>query len=339
MPAPRKGRGGTVIAVGVGVMVLAAACLLAGVLARAVVGAGLASEGPVGDIPPDYLSAYRVAASRFELEPDGWSYLAAIGKVESDHGRSTAAGVRSGQNFHGCCAGPMQIHNGFGSGGGTWRAYRTDGDGDRRLDIYDPDDAIATAARYLRANGAPADWRAAAFAYNHAAWYVDQVVEQAAKYRRAAQRPTAVLPAAGETWLADIPGFPGERCDARIVPEVVVLARAYGIRVTDCYGHGHAVRGEHPLGLAIDAVPADGDWRRTEALARAAGWMPTCASHGCPDAGPFRVVLYNGYPGHGDPRHTSRPHLHVSWRHGPAAPFTRAPWVQSVLVPATAYPR
>ena len=314
---------------------LAIACLVVGALASAVVGPS--PSGRVADIPPDYLAAYTSASRRFELEPDGWSYLAAIGKVESDHGRSTTPGVTSGQNAHGCCAGPMQIHNGFGSGGGTWGQYKTDGDGDGRLDIYDVHDAVATGARYLRAAGAPADWPSALYAYNHADWYVEQVADQAAAYRRASQLPVSPD---SSTWLAPLPGFPGERCDARIVPEVVALVTAFGLHVNDCYGGApHALNGEHPLGLALDLVPRDGDWRRTDALARAAGWTPSCASSGCPQAGPFRVVLYNGFPGHGDPRHTARPHLHVSWRHGPAAPFTRAPWVQPVLLPATPSPR
>lgn len=123
--------------------------------------------GRVPGIPPAYLAAYGQAAQRFELGPLGWSILAGIGEVESDHGRSTAPGVNSGQNFHGCCAGPMQIHNGFGTGAGTWGAYAVDGNADGRLDIYDIADAAPTAARYLRASGAPGDWTRAVFAYNH----------------------------------------------------------------------------------------------------------------------------------------------------------------------------
>jgi hypothetical protein len=321
------GRAIVIVAV-VTTAVLGVACLGAAMLAGAVARTP-PSDGPsaVGDIPGEFLAAYRAASARFELGPDGWSYLAAIGEIESDHGRSTAPGVRLGQNAYGCCAGPMQIHNGFGTGGGTWGAYATDGDGDGRTDIYAPADAIATAARYLRANGAPHDWPRAIFAYNHASWYVDDVLARARAYRRAA---SAVAP--GAPWLADLPSFPGERCDARIVPEVERLARAYRLRVSDCFGGApHEIGGEHPLGLAVDWVPADGNWDRTMRLARDAGWRSACAAAGCPGAGPFRVVLYNGFPGHGDPAHSSRPHLHVSWAHGPARPFSRAPWVRLVL--------
>ena len=40
---------------------------------------------------------------------DPW-ILAAIGKIETDHGRSTLPGIRfPTTNTHGCCAGPMQM--------------------------------------------------------------------------------------------------------------------------------------------------------------------------------------------------------------------------------------
>jgi membrane-bound lytic murein transglycosylase B len=83
--------------------------------------------------------------------------------------------VRSGVNAYGCCAGPMQfnIRNGPPS---TWDGFGVDGDGDVRCSPYDPEDAIPAAARYLRAAGAPGDYRAALFAYNQADWYVAQVL-------------------------------------------------------------------------------------------------------------------------------------------------------------------
>src|ERR671934_17033 len=43
----------------------------------------------VADIPADYLSLYQQAAARFGID---WAVLAAIGKIECDHGSSQAAG-------------------------------------------------------------------------------------------------------------------------------------------------------------------------------------------------------------------------------------------------------
>lgn len=120
----------------------------------------------------------------------------------------------------------------------------------------------------------------------------------------------------------DVSAVPGMQCDARIVPNVVYLARRFGILVTSCYdATGHEATGEHPLGAAIDASPRDGDWGRTMRLAQAVGWRPSCAASAvAPECArpPFRFVGYNGYPNHGDPLHCvpciGGPHIHLSWR-------------------------
>src|SRR5919199_3616006 len=67
-----------------------------------------ASPLALADIPAGYLAAY-LAADR-HCPGLRWQLLAAIGKVESDHGRSRAPGVRSGLNRFGCCSGPMQFN-------------------------------------------------------------------------------------------------------------------------------------------------------------------------------------------------------------------------------------
>lgn len=326
--------------------------LLAGVAVLPLMAASLAGFAVVGapdaatetspsaaaaDIPPEYLKLYRAASANYKLGADGWSYLAGVGKIECDHGRLTATGCHRGeQNFAGA-AGPAQFL------AGTWAAYGVDADGDGRKDIYAPADAVFGMANYLRASGAPGDWRRALFAYNHSQQYVSDVIAQAERYRSAstttAPAPDQVTTSPAGGWLAPIPGWPGEQCDARIVPDVVAIVRRWGLHVIDCYGGPpHEPAGEHPLGLALDASPADGDWDRTMGLARAAGWSPSCAASGCPGRGPFRVVLYNGYPDHGDPAHTSKPHIHLSWQHGPAAPFSRAPWVRPLLRPSQSTP-
>jgi hypothetical protein len=62
----------------------------------------------------------------------------------------------------------------------TWATWGVDANGDGSADPYDPQDAIFSAARYLRATGMPSDPAGAVFAYNHADWYVAEVLGNAA---------------------------------------------------------------------------------------------------------------------------------------------------------------
>ena len=146
------------------------------------------SGAAVADIPAEYLAIYRRAGSNLGLD---WAILAAIGKVETDHGRSRLPGVHAGVNCAGA-AGPMQLgigagNHGCGDAGNAWATYGTDGNHDGRRDVYDPADAIPAAAAYLRVAGAPSDYRAALFAYNHAGWYVAEVLATAERYRGASR--------------------------------------------------------------------------------------------------------------------------------------------------------
>src|SRR4051812_33290647 len=103
--------------------------------------------GPgASDVPRAYMRLYRAAARRVGID---WRVLAAIGKNESDHGRSNAAGVHSGVNFADCCSGPMQICT-VASCGKVWQSYAVDGNGDGLGSVYDPADAIFTAARIVQ---------------------------------------------------------------------------------------------------------------------------------------------------------------------------------------------
>jgi hypothetical protein len=128
-------------------------------------------------IPGNYLALYEAAGAQFGVP---WTLLAGIGSIETDHGRSTAAGVQSGVNFAGCCAGPMQFL--VTPRPSTWDAYGVDGDHDGDKDVYDPRDAIPGAARYLKASGAPGDLHRAIFAYNHSEAYVQQVLAKMREY-------------------------------------------------------------------------------------------------------------------------------------------------------------
>jgi soluble lytic murein transglycosylase-like protein len=106
-----------------------------------------APPGPgVADIPSRYLAIYKAAGAKYGVD---WRVLAAIGKNESDHGRSTAPGVASGRNYADCCSGPMQMCT-VQSCSNTWGYYAVDGDGDGVASVYDPDDAIYAGAALVR---------------------------------------------------------------------------------------------------------------------------------------------------------------------------------------------
>ncbi|HET9290838.1 MAG TPA: lytic transglycosylase domain-containing protein, partial [Actinomycetes bacterium] len=132
------------------------------------------------DIPASYLTLYQTAARR--CPGLSWSVLAAIGKVESDHGRSRLPGVRSGWNTAGA-AGPMQFGIGVGRAGNAWARYGRDFDHEGHPSVYDPGDAIPAAARYLCAAGAPHRLDRAIYAYNHSWSYVAKVKAIAVRYR------------------------------------------------------------------------------------------------------------------------------------------------------------
>jgi membrane-bound lytic murein transglycosylase B len=130
------------------------------------------SRTAVTDIPAGYLRLYRAAGSRYRVP---WSVLAAIGKVESDHGRSRLPGVRSGSNWAGAC-GPMQLGCVPGSkAGDSWARY-----GHGRP--HDPAAAIPAAARYLVDHGARRNLDQAIYAYNHSRAYVAKVKQLARRY-------------------------------------------------------------------------------------------------------------------------------------------------------------
>ena len=63
------------------------------------------SSAAANSIPANYLTWYRKVGQQYGVP---WTVLAGIGKVESDHGRTTLPGVTSGANAFGA-AGPMQI--------------------------------------------------------------------------------------------------------------------------------------------------------------------------------------------------------------------------------------
>jgi membrane-bound lytic murein transglycosylase B len=130
------------------------------------------SRAAAADIPASYLRLYRAAGARYRIP---WPVLAAVGKVESDHGRVRLPGVRSGSNWDGAC-GPMQLGCVPGSkAGNSWARY---GHGHP----HDPAAAIPAAARYLVDHGAHGNLDRAIYAYNHSWAYVAKVKALARRY-------------------------------------------------------------------------------------------------------------------------------------------------------------
>ena len=157
------------------------------------------------DIPGLFLDAYRAAASAMaELDPGcglRWTALAGVGRIESNHGRSTEAelslagdisppiigvpldgnngtafvpdtdrGLLDGDAVFDRAVGPMQVIP------STWRIVARDGNGDNVEDPNNVFDAAMTAATYL-CRAAPAGLTAddgllaAFFSYNHSEAY------------------------------------------------------------------------------------------------------------------------------------------------------------------------
>jgi membrane-bound lytic murein transglycosylase B len=108
------------------------------------------------------LRHYRRAERRFGVSR---RVLAAVNLVETGFNRLRSRSTSGAR-------GPMQFIP------STWRAYGMGGD------VDEPRDAIMGAANYLRASGAPRNYRRALFAYNPSRLYVDAVVRYARRMRR-----------------------------------------------------------------------------------------------------------------------------------------------------------
>ncbi len=113
------------------------------------------------DKPPKKLiTIYKAAAKRYGVP---WQVLAAINDVETDYGRDEKVSSAGAVGF-------MQFMP------ATWNKYEVDADTKHAESPYDPEDAIFAAAKLLKANGGATHLRRAIYSYNHADWYVDEVL-------------------------------------------------------------------------------------------------------------------------------------------------------------------
>jgi len=112
---------------------------------------------------PQLVGLWQGAGSAYGIP---WEVLASINKVESNFGRNmgpSSAGA----------VGWMQFMP------STWERWGVDANGDGVADPWNPQDAIYAAARYLAASGGGQDLSRAVLSYNHAQWYVDEVLQLA----------------------------------------------------------------------------------------------------------------------------------------------------------------
>jgi len=151
------------------------------------------------DAPDNLLPVFMEAQNKYNVS---WAVLAAIARIESGYGQGEVYKKRNGVSPAGA-VGFMQFLPTTWSGGNnpkasnnpdnpTWDddpvsitqygGYGTDGDGDGKADPYNPIDAVFAAASYLKANGFETDARKAIWHYNHADWYVNDVLALAESF-------------------------------------------------------------------------------------------------------------------------------------------------------------
>jgi len=114
-------------------------------------------------VPPFLLPIFQAAGVEYGIR---WEVLAAINEVETDYGRNLSTSSAGALGW-------MQFMP------GTWASYGVDANHDGVKDPNNPVDAIFAAARYLKASGGDTNIERGIFSYNHADWYVADVMKRA----------------------------------------------------------------------------------------------------------------------------------------------------------------
>jgi cell wall-associated NlpC family hydrolase len=188
---------------------------------------------PPGAIPADYLRLYQQAGQSRGIP---WQLLAGVGWEELKHGDGKLVNTEASSAG---AVGPMQFMP------GTWREYAVDGDGDGSADPSHAADAIPAAADMLVANGARKGvegLRKSLYQYNHADWYVNDVLAWAYHYANGESVP--VGPAESPNCPARSPVPPGAASEIALKAVDIALRQvglpyiwgAIGPDAFDCSG-------------------------------------------------------------------------------------------------------
>jgi hypothetical protein len=190
------------------------------------------------EIPPFLLPIYQACGTEYGIP---WEVLASINKIE------TAFGTNLNVSSAGA-VGWMQFLP------STWETYGVDANGDGRKDPYNPVDAICGAANYLKAAGGAGDLYNAILAYNHADWYVQEVLLYARAYGKL---PTDLV--GSLTGLTEGAHFP-VAADARYADDIstrAALSKATPGRRKE-YGNAAEVISSSPTRRGINIFAAEG---------------------------------------------------------------------------------
>ncbi len=187
------------------------------------------------EIPPFLLPIYQACGTEYGIP---WEVLASINKIETGFGTnlnvSTAGAI-----------GWMQFLP------SSWEAFGVDANGDGKKDPYNPVDAICAAANYLEIAGARKNLYDAIFAYNHADWYVQEVLLYARAYGRLPSGLVGSL-----TGLTEGAHFP-IAADARYADDVAARAALKSGEAIS-YGTAAEVVADSPTPRGINIFAARG---------------------------------------------------------------------------------
>src|SRR3954447_11734842 len=190
------------------------------------------------EIPPFLLPIYQACGTEYGIP---WEVLASINKIETNFG--TNMGPSS--------AGAMGWMQFLPS---SWEAFGLDANGDGNKDPYSPVDAICAAAHYLELSGGSSDLYKAIFSYNHADWYVQEVLGYARAYGKLP--PDLVGSLTGLTEGAHFPVAADARYADDLSAREALKRSAPGAE--KAYGDAAEVISSSPTRRGINIFAADG---------------------------------------------------------------------------------